>query len=173
VKLFVSENLHKGSLLAMRKFKVTGGGYNDGKRSYKRGDVVESDLDLAKMFRNQFEEIRAGSAAGEGDDGSKPSPAPAPVPAKKQKQKQPPETEPEKTDSKATTKKVKKKNDSTKKSARKNATKRFPIAVEEDFKVLREGDEYFVIDLDTKEQIHEAPLVKSAVESTIKAYLDE
>lgn len=39
------------------KFRLTGGSHVAGDRSYKKGDVIESDKDLVKIFVNKFERL--------------------------------------------------------------------------------------------------------------------
>ena len=47
------------------KFRLQSGGHREGKKLYKPGDIVESDRDLAKAFKNKFEPVSPDTKAEE------------------------------------------------------------------------------------------------------------
>jgi len=43
------------------KFRVKSGSHREGKKIYKPGDIVESDRDLIKAFKNKFDPVLPGA----------------------------------------------------------------------------------------------------------------
>lgn len=49
----------------MAKFKLIAGKHRQGARTYKIGDVIESDSNLARIFANKFQQVEDGTPATE------------------------------------------------------------------------------------------------------------
>lgn len=151
----------------MSLYKLKGGQHNhsDGK-TYKKGDLVESEANLAEIFTNKFERIyetEEAPSVGTSFPSVKVSSAKSKVtivdlPA----------------DSKEEDEEEFKEEDEEKEivDRGKEVTKNFPVAVDQDLKVFKKGRLYFVYDMDPAVPITEEGLTKAKVKKFIEDYLE-
>jgi len=145
-------------------FRLKAGTHVQNDRTYKKGDVVETDIDLASLFPAQFD--ATGTAA--------PSAPVAPVaddgpvtaePPKKAAQvaPSPPPVPPSTSDT-----------DGTKADVRgRDVTKRFPLAVDEDFQIFYKKGKYRVYDIDAPAKaLNPRGCTKVGVDKVIKRALE-
>ena len=153
----------------MSLYKLKGGQHNhsDGK-TYKKGDLVESEADLTKIFTNKFEKVY--ETEEEASPGvsfpavkvaqakSKVTVVDLPVDSKEEEEKELEEVE-EKIEEKP-------------EKRGKEVTKNFSEAVEQDLKVFKKGRQYFVYDMDPAVPLNEKGLNKGQVKKFITDYLE-
>jgi len=134
-------------------------------RIYNPGDIIETESDLVTMFPGKFEKVLVMK------EGEKPSVGTA-LPVPKTVTKQTPTEKPAKstetgvgaTETPAPVSEVK--------SLGRDVTKRFPLALDEDFQVFADGGAFFVTESDAPQTpLHPKPLHKKDVEPFIKKYL--
>jgi hypothetical protein len=96
------------------------GSHSDGRQTYRSGEVVESDVDLAALFPNKFEKLQEIRPVRRMDDEvvGPPVEAMGPAPAKR-----PP-------------------------GRPKDVTKEFPLAAEKELRVTKSGSHYTVVEID-------------------------
>jgi hypothetical protein len=121
-------------------FKLLVGMHQEGTKTYKAGAVIESDNELDKLFVNKFQRLRmdppsAPAAAGRMEVATTPSAPVSPTATggipQPGEQTPPPVAAPVTTPAAAGPK-------------GRDVTARFPIAVEQDYKVFKDGGLYFV-----------------------------
>lgn len=130
------------------------------------GNVIETENDLVKMFPGKFERVEVtGSPVRPIVEAKVKAPAPAPattqpsVPASSKKAKDAKETK--------AVEEV-----SVESKLGRDVTKRFPHALEEDFKVFSTGGEFFVTEADEIDKaLNDKPLKKGQVEAFVDKYL--
>lgn len=126
------------------KFRLLGGGHNEGGKLFKKGDIVESARNLVKLFENKFERIRKGKrkkAAPADDDPDDPE------------EETPPTT--------------------PKEARGKDVSADFPLAVEEGFSVFRKGSWFHVFEGDETSPLNPKGIKRTKVEEFITTYLED
>lgn len=140
----------------MFRLKVKGGGHvTRTGEEYKKGEVFESEVDLAARMPNHFELVRDA-------DPSPVQEVPQPVVpvAGKKKVEVTVESKPK---AAAVQPKLPK--------TGVDVTKRFPTAVDEDLVVMKRGKFYFVYEPEDEDPINQTGLTKEEVKKCIKEYL--
>lgn len=142
----------------MPRYKVIAGQHMHFDKLYKKGDVVETDLDLLHLFKNKFQRVHEQST----------------IPVKLEIDKDPDADD--KTVDGSTVAHTNPPGETTPKvNPGVNVTKNFESAVDEDFLVFREkGGKHFIFDPDAPETaLNKKPLKRSEVEAFITKHLEE
>lgn len=151
------------------RFKLIAGTSNIFGETYKRGDIIDTPVDLTKMFRNAFVQVH-----------SDPTPAlrTLPVKAEASEPVQPPvKATPSSLATPATSQAdedpAEKDPVSTPKPRGRDVTKSFPKALEEDYSVFQVNKLYFVYDNDDfSKSVNDKGISKSKVDECIVNALD-
>lgn len=149
----------------LRMFQVEGGSHTEGGKTYKRGEVVHTSNDLAKMFRGKFKEVGVVAKVDptlvdpnmeelrrERQERRAAEMLQAPKAAKAAKS--------EKTDAAAL------------KARGLDVTERFPRAVDEGFEVMKREKQYHVYEKGQTKPLNEDPLERDGVEAFVDQYLE-
>lgn len=153
------------------KFRLIGGNHTEGngptRKVFKKNAIIDSDRDLTKLFRGKFERIYTAeqleAVAPVPKVAEKPTPAPTPV-AEPAPAVSEPTTEEKKPEASKESRKPRKRRG-------RDATKSFPLALEEEFLVFQRGSRFDVYEPEDDAPLNEKGLKKAEVESYIKEYL--
>ena len=154
-------------------YRLKGGNHNhsDGK-TYKNGDIIDTDVDLAKKFPHKFEPIHDELEASEG------TPFPS-ISITRPKSKVTVVDMPTEEETKEDTPVADVEAETGEKKAGekvdrgKDVTKKFPSAVENELKVFEKGRKFFIYDLDPNAPLNEKGLTKAKAVKFIQEYLED
>ena len=150
----------------MAKYQLIGGQHEQFGKTYKKGDVIDTPIDLCKLFRGKFQRVitEGGSPVAvqlvqpQGKAPASPEKPPAPSTPK--------EDGAPKTSEKAGS-------GATKDVRGRNATEHFPQAVDDDFAVFKKNRVYFVYDVDDPDiALNKDGLKKAEVGPFIQKHLE-